>query len=361
MTPNQPNHTLDEDRWSLPGEIFRSLHQWHRILIFTLVGALVGWVLAFLIPASYKATQQVYVGINPYRSFSDVNFLAIARPRYSNIDDYKNWQMTQLDSVLYLNEILDATLENLQQEDSYWNQYNREQLSGILDVDWRTAGIWSLTATHPDPLRAEQAARAWREVAVSRVNQAIIASQQAILIDQELQSNADASLQAKSRVNLLGESKLVLQEWLKKTKTLPADQPLSPTDRAYILPLAVYPAQFSPAWSQILDDQPLQIDPVSHYREWIDRIIQQITFEEPLLSERISKLELDREKIASEYAAQFNQSLGLSANLTIEDSIELSPQAERTTGLWVLLGSLIGLLTWGVIQTISITKRLPVK
>ena len=138
--------------WSLAKELYRSFHQWPVILLFMGVGALVGWSLTFMLPANYRAVEQVYVGLNPYRAFSDANFLAVARPKYSNIDDYKNWQMSQLETVIYLDTFMDATLDRLRKQDPYWDNMDANQLFNILEADWRTAGVWSLIATHPDPL-----------------------------------------------------------------------------------------------------------------------------------------------------------------------------------------------------------------
>lgn len=344
--------------WVLPDEIYRSLHQWPIMLLFVILGALSGWGLAYMLPTQFKATQQIYVGLNPYRAFSDANFLAVARPKYSNIDDYKNWQMSQLETVIFLDDFVQATLDLLRQEEPYWENISQEELMNMLDVDWRTAGVWSLTAAHQDALRAEQAVRAWKEVAVSKVELAILAARQTFMVDQELQANTQASLQAQLRINLLEETRAALINWNQEAEQLRAQQTLSTTQRDAILAMGLYPAQFSPAWNAVLENQPTVDSRPEEYIAWSQEIINLIQFEVPLLSKRITQLDVEHEEIYERYATEAGKSLGISPNLTIEGFAEINAQPMRSTGLWILLGSLTGLIVWAIVQLIMINQRL---
>ncbi len=356
LKPSEPS--FDKEKfWSLPDEIYRSLHQWPVILAFMGLGALLGWALTFILPAEYKSVQQVYVGLNPYRAFSDAIFLAAARPAYSNIDDYKNWQMSQLETVVYLNDVAKATLDQLRQEDPYWQQVKRNQLAGMLKADWRTAGQWSLTAYHGDPQKAEQASRVWKTFVVARVEEAIAAARQTILVDQELQANKQANLQTQLRINLLEETKSALIDWQKTAEQFPQDQSLTPYQRAAILSLGVYPAEFSPAWNAILDSQPAPDASPMQYVNWSQKIIDLMQVEASHLSERITQLETDRQEIVTLFVAQSKRSLGISPNLTFEGFAEEPVRPIRSTGLWILLGCFTGLLSWGFYRLVMINQR----
>lgn len=357
MSSLQNGQLPDEEKfWSLPDEIYRSLHQWPLILAFISLGALLGWGLTFILPVDYKAVQQVYVGLNPYRAFSDANFLAVARPAYSNIDDYKNWQMSQLETVIYLDEFTQATLDLLRQEDPFWQQVDRDQLAGMLDADWRTAGVWSLAAYHRNPVRAEQAALAWREVSVARVGQAVEAARLTFMVDQELQANTHASLQAQLRLELMDESRSALATWIENAQTYPVDQPLALVQRETILALGLYPAQFSPAWNTILENQPSQSALPEAYITWCQKIVKLIEFEAPLLGKRIAQLQLDHQEMEVRYAEQAKRSLGISPNLTFESLAEEPARPIRSTGVWILLGGLAGLITWGFSRLVIINQ-----
>jgi hypothetical protein len=93
------------------------IHRWPTLIAFTLIGCLVGWGVSLFYPPFYRATASLYVGLNPYRAFNDTTFLALANPDYTNIDDYNNWQMSQLNAAIYLDEIIQTTLDRLQERD----------------------------------------------------------------------------------------------------------------------------------------------------------------------------------------------------------------------------------------------------
>ena len=75
---------------------------------------------AYLWPSYFKASREVYVGLNAYRAYSDTSFLALAKPRYANIDNYHYWQMNQLNTILSTDPLLQETLDELRTLDPYW-------------------------------------------------------------------------------------------------------------------------------------------------------------------------------------------------------------------------------------------------
>ncbi len=174
--------------WSLPEEIYRALHQWPLILAFCLVGALLGWAVSRVWPSSFRATANLYVALNPYRAYEDSRFAALADPRYSNLDDYKNWQMAQLQSVIFLDEIIEETLVKLQIKDEFWEKADSEKLRSMLSTQWRSPGTWGLVAEGNNRRNTKQAANVWSQVVLTRVPAAIRAAREAILIDEELQA-----------------------------------------------------------------------------------------------------------------------------------------------------------------------------
>ncbi len=176
------------NKWSLSEEIYRAFHRWPTLAGVILLGCLAGWLVSFLMPPYYRAITYIYVALNPYRTYSDTNFLALARPKYSNIDDYKDWQMTQLESVIYLDEFILETLDRLRETNPDWQDFTAAELREILEADWRSAGTWSLIANSPDSDLAEQASSTWSAVVVERVRVAIESARQTFVIDQDLQA-----------------------------------------------------------------------------------------------------------------------------------------------------------------------------
>ena len=160
--------SLMKKDWTIREEFYKAFHQWPSMIAFFLLGCLLGWLAYFVWPPNYQATAQISVGLNPYRTFSDTAFLALAKPKFRNLDDYKNWQMSQLETIIYTNQFIDPTLDLLRTEDPYWQAIDREELRSMLSVGWRTTGLWDLKAEHREALRATQAAESWSKVTIDR-------------------------------------------------------------------------------------------------------------------------------------------------------------------------------------------------
>lgn len=342
--------------WSLREEIYRSLHLWPVILVYIAVGCLAGLGSSYLWPSYYKSTVQVYVGLNPYRTFSDANFLALKKPRYSNIDDYKNWQMLQLESVIFLDEFIQDTLQKLQQANPAWQEVDAETLRLMLQADWRSAGTWSLSAQHGDPHMAEQAVETWSQVALQRVADAVAASVQTFQVDQELQSVADQKTAADLRQQKISLGKEALQQWLPASSKYPADQALEGEDRWEVLALVTPLADFTPAWMAILDEQPPADALAEDYRLWISSIIPLIDSELSSIQQRLVSLEEQKISLAVQYAQVADGSLSLSPNLKIEGIDQPTTHPVRPAGTLTILGAVIGLLAWVFTQLALITR-----
>jgi hypothetical protein len=343
--------------WDLRNEFYRLFHRWPAMLAFFFLGCLLGWLLAYLWPAYFKASRDVYVGLNAYRTYSDTNFLALAKPRYSNIDNYHYWQMNQLDTILVMDSLLQETLNELRDQDPYWDSLNIQDLRDLLDTDWRTAGDWSLSVSHPDQVRARQALEVWSNLAVERAQAAVRSARETFMIDQELEQIAGDLSSAQLRLQALAASLTDLQDWLEQAASLPDDQPLSPAERWRIFSAATSLAQDDPAWRVILAGQPSADAHPDAYRTWIAQVLQQLESEIDALPDRITALEEQREALKDKYTTESANSLSLSPNLEIQQIGPVSTQIIRPTATLILVGGVIGLLAWLFIELIRITRR----
>jgi hypothetical protein len=346
-------------QWLLPEAFYNSLHRWPQFVAFFLVGCLFGWVSSRLWPASYRTTTEIYVGLNPYRAYSDSNFVALAKPKYSNLDDYKNWQMAQLKSVIFLDEFIQETLSRLQREDTYWESVQTSQLRHMLVDEWRTAGTWSLVAEGVDPIRTEQASRIWGEVVVERANEAIDAARSTFMIDDELQAVISQQAQASLHQSDLMATQQALRDWVSASANSPADQLLDPMERWRLLYMSARIAQFTPAWAALLKSQPAENEPLSAYIDWIGQVSTSIESDLPVLEQQINTLQSDRERLKNEYSQVAESSLGLSPNLEIKGLDHLPTETVRPAGLLILLGGMVGALVWLLVQFAQITREGP--
>jgi hypothetical protein len=353
---SKPIRTTQFD-WRLADAFYRALHLWPMLLVFCLAGAFLGWGASRIWPPIFRTRAQVFVSLNPYRVYSDSQFLALVYPQYTNVDDYKNWQMSQLSSVLLTDTILEETLNDLRLEDSYWNDISLASLRHMLRAEWRTAGTWTLLADSNIAKRSNQAVRAWSRNAVSGVKQAIFASEQLIQVDAALQK----LINQKSDLDLLQQeyqiTQQALQDWLDSAQALPQDQPLQAAERWEILYLAGRITQFSPSWLEVMAEQPDENALPPAYSEWINRLLVAIDAETPILAEQGQYLEEQRGLLAEQYDLLQEASLGLSPNLVIKSIEKSPPEVIRPTTLMVLIGTITGFLAWLYWLFVYITRQ----
>jgi hypothetical protein len=336
--------------WYLQDELYRSFHHWPLIAIFIIAGSLIGWGSSYLWPAYSRATVEVHVGLNPYRAFSDSTFLALARPRYSNLDDFKNWQMSQLQTVIFSDDFIQATLAQLRQDNPTWNTVSTNDLRDMLSAEWRSAGRWRLTAIDQNPERAAQAAYTWANIAIPLVEQAIQQAQELFMIDYQMQVAAEEWQSLQSRASDLQIARKTLLALQKDLSLLAPQQPLEQVTRWRVLSTAAHLADFSPAWMAILETQPATDAPPAEYISWIEKVVVLIDAEVSDLLPRLPSLEQQREQLAVQYAASFKTSRGLSPNLAIEDYRKIAPRQIRAPGSSIVIGAVIGLLAWFLVQ-----------
>ena len=342
--------------WYLRDEFYRALHQWPIMMVFVILGCLAGWGASYVWPGYYRAAAQIYVGINPYRALQDARFLAVSRPKYSNVDDYKNWQMSQLEAAVFLEEVLRETLVDLQASDVYWQDLDTADLRSMLDTDWRSAGEWSLVAKHPEALRAEQLSAAWSKVAQRQsLERDRGGTRNTLMVDQEAQAVAAQLVKTQLRREQLESALNQLEAWQQSALELPAEEPVPGGMEWQLRSLASQLADFSPAWTQTLNAQPPPGSLAAAYIEWSNQVGAQIENELPTLIEQIGVLEQQRASLREQYSFESDNSLGLSPTLEILGLKNHPAQPVRPSATMILVGGMIGLLGWLLFQVIRIS------
>jgi hypothetical protein len=346
------------NKWSLSEEIYRAFHRWPTLAGVILLGCFASWLLSFLMPPYYRAITYIYVALNPYRTYSDTNFLALARPRYSNIDDYKDWQMTQLESVIYLDEFILETLERLRGMNPEWQDFSAAELREILDADWRSAGTWSLIANSPDSDLAEQASSTWSEVVGKRVKAAIEAARQTFLIDQDLQAVSEQIQENSARVNELESAQNQISTLEAELNRQEQNQPLEPYLRLQIISQITRLAEFTPAWMDLLKNQPAVDEIPTAFLSWIQQGNVMIDQEIEAKNQQILDLKQNKSDLSELYREQADASLGLSPNLEIESIEKGLAERIRPTTTFIIIGGAAAFLIWVLLQLILITRKL---
>jgi len=338
----------------LRDEIYKLFHRWHIMLVALALGSLLGWGLSFVLPTHYRADSRIYIALNPYRTYSDTIFRAIANPKYSNLDNYHYWQMSQLEAAIFLDRFIQPALERLRLMDPYWNSVSLDQFRRMLDSEWRSTGNWDLIANHSIKQHARQAATAWSEVVVEQVDLAVEAARRTFMVDQELQAVQNAKLQADLRIRDLQATQAALQDWRSEAGSLP-DEPLAHQQRWRLLALVSSPASFTPAWTALLDAQPAAEALPAEYMNWIDQIEPLLEIEIAALQDQVDLLSTRQTELTRQFTAASQESLSFSPNIEIERKQDLSVRQIRPSSTFILVGGLMGVLIWLLSQLIIIS------
>lgn len=348
---------MNRTSWRFKDELSHTLQQWHILLGLFLLGSFAGWLAADLVPASYQVSTPLYIGLETYRAYSDPAFSAYANQEYSNQDDYKNWQMSQLNELILAKDFLDETLASLQSQDPGWKEVNLIELRGMLSAEWRTAGRWNLIARHPQRDKAEQALLAWQEVVLAKTQHAILKAQEMIKVDIQLQAIRDRESQAKARYLRLQTVINQIQKYSEQLSQLPQEKPLSPDMRWQVLALPSLAADFTPAWIFLLNKVPNESAKPAEYLDWLAEC-EILSKEEgrDLLEQREvfnRQFKVEYEK----YLAALRESRGLSPNLIIEKTDprnEIQVIHNRSNAQYAFVGGLLGWIAYLIFRIIAI-------
>ena len=335
------------NQWSLRNEILTATQRWPIILAYCLAGCLIGWIVSFGWPSPHRATKELYVGLSIQRVSQDKNAVEHAGVQFYNVDDYKNWQMANLNSLIFMDDVIDETLNQLRQKDSYWQSVDRDELAGNLHAYWRNAGKWRLVAENIDPQYAIQAITVWQDVVVNKVYDAITASHETLETDRQLQSIVTAKTQALEKSASLAQIEDALIEWQQSISQLPVETSIEDTEREVLFIIANHP-ELGPSIQSVLEVFPNADASNSQYHAWLDKLFIALALENQILQEQIETLETERQKLAENYAETSQRSLGLSPDLIVDRITDDQPEQniKRPTSLLILIGGLLGLITW---------------
>ncbi len=347
------------DEPSLRDLIFSLTHRWYMIAACFLVGAFLGWGASKVLPPLYRADLDLYVGINAYRGPRDRYIVQVAQDELRNLDDYKNWQMEQLNELALTDDFLSDTLERLQARDAYWLDITVAELSAQLRGSWRNAGRWHLAAEASRPELAIQALETWAEVIDERVNEGLSHARQLVAVDASLVAAADELTDSLARFQTLSLVKSELESAWLSLEDQAADEPWTAYDRWLLLSQVARAADWHPGWGALLDAYPAPEASSDEYLLWVERALSVVDSDLGGLPERIEYLENQHQALSARYAESAEKSLGLSAAMDVTLSEEISPGVEdvRPSGTLMLVGGTLLVVAWLLIGLVRFTHR----
>ena len=344
----------------LRDEIFAAAHMWPIIAASFLAGSLIGILVSFVWPSPYRATLELIIGLDPYRVAQDNYISEFAEVPFRNADDYKYWQMQQLNALVFSDDYLDETLSRLVDIDTYWQEVSVEELREILQVYWRNAGMWRLAAEVSKSPYAEQAVETWRDVILEKTEDSIAYAREIFLLELQLQVIRESLLKVRNRLEQLSEIEEALSQIHAELEADDKSNLLNPSERWRLLSLVSQAAGMNLGWQSLLDSFPVSNDHVEDYISWVERVMIGIGVESETLSNQIESLERESVIVLAEWEDAVQDGDGLAATLTVEKIIGLDTSVRqlRPTYIAALVGGLLGLLVWGVFTLMRIQKGL---
>lgn len=321
-------------------------HRWYVIVAIFLVGSLMGWTVAQVIPTPYRASLELYVGLDPFQTQDDRNVAEFAQFEFTNPDDYKHWQMSQLSLLVLFDDVLQETLQRLQASDVYWQDKQVSDLRRSLQVYWRNAGRWRLVAEADDEIHASQLVATWCEVVVKKMGEAIEHSRQLLMLDRRLSAVEQQRLALELRSRELGEVKKALSSLRMNAQQGESFGAMDGITRWRLWSLVAQAANYKAGWQSLLARVPSPSSSFEEFDAWIEAVLALIESDLTTLQEDMKALNEEHERLLTEWRQNLLSGRGLSAALIIQKPSNAAPQVEaaRPTALMMLFGGIASLV-----------------
>jgi hypothetical protein len=342
------------NQWSLRDEILTLSHRWPVIILFCLAGGALGWGVSRVWPSPHEATAELYVAINVYRALDDRNVPI----KFNYADDYKNWQMANLNTMIYMDPVIVETLNRLRQQDPYWESVSRDDLAGMLHAYWRNAGKWRLVADNSRPKFASQAVQAWRDVILEQLSTAIQASQKTMEIDNQLRALAENQVRIISGTVGMQQASAVFKVSQQALAQQPPAQIVNEAQRQKML-LTLQNAGARAVIASLSETFPKVGSTNGQVVSWLQGAIPSLDTAIQSWQARGEELKQQQAQLSQAYADASKTSLGFSANLQVEPVSVGSPalSSSRPTATLVLVSAAIGLLAWLLAGSLYIMRK----
>lgn len=344
---------------NLGKEILRITHRWYLILLFVLVGALVGWGSSYIWSSIRRASLDLYVGLNAYRSPFDSYAVEVAGQAFRLVDDYKNWQMEQLDELVRSDSFIEEVLSRLGAEGLKWDG-SLQDFRDNSELLWRNPGKWKLVVDAKDSETAMVAVEIWGNVILEKVNEAIDHAGDVAALDIQMTSISEDKVELEQRWQNLLYIDNELADWFEDISKMEDNQTIPTLDHWNMLALVSQVVDSNPVWTRIMEDAPAAGTEARLYIEWLGAIQSMITEELEVIPDQIEYLDQSFSSVSAIYKEEISKSFGLASTLVVEKVADETPQVEiiRESADLALIGGVIGFLIWGIWEFSRISKRL---
>ena len=334
-------------QWTVRQKFLSLINRWYLILFVFILSAGVAWLGIHLWPPKHQASTTVYVGIEIKRVFDVSSMATYAKTEPFNIDDYKNWQLSQLESIARSEKVAQDTLSVLRAEDPYWKDISPQDFQALQRVDWRDVGTWRMTISSSDPDRAAQAVKAWSSEFVEYASSLISKAGTAFSLDGELRALNVQQVDLERELSEFERIEEGLTEFQSNISRMNEDQALDPLLRWELWGLATGPTDHTPLWTEVLDRFPEADERSAEYMAWIESFLVVLSTQKEISQETLVELEQKEEALTERFLQETQKSKGLSPSLYIENaSFPVSIHSVSPDALSALLGGCLGVIIY---------------
>ena len=335
------------DSWNFRDELIRSVNQWYLVLIFIVGGGLIGYLISYLVPAPYRATADLYVGIDLTRVNEMEYLIPLAKEEPLNLDDYKNWQLKQVADIFSSPSVIESTLAALRETDPDWEKNSLEKLSQAMDIYWYDTGTWQLEVVLPIEEEAVEAVQTWLDTGYQKITELLVISDSVALLDAQLVSLNAGIGQIHKRMAALDSFLSSSEDWIAILGELSPDSPLDEDTLAEFNTWILVYQDDEGDWRVPAGDYPTTGHGAGEYLSWLKGLQSTAVIEWEEAQHQITYLNTVREQVLPQYHEALDDSLGLSANLVLQPNSSLTAVDQaRSVGAATLGGGFLGLFAW---------------
>jgi hypothetical protein len=267
--------------------------------------------------------------------------------------------MEQLNTLIRADVVINDTLDELNSQATFLKPISTEEFRQMTAVFWRNPGKWSLVVEASDPGAATQAVLVWEQVGYRWVADALEHARQVVNLDIQMTQLAETRIQHELRLNRLQFVAGRLTTWREALETMPSDQAVPSLHHWNIWGSVSQAADSDPGWILILDEAPRVGSTPTSYVTWLEAVIALINQELAYLPEQIAVMDEQFSALNQQYREEAPLSFGLASTLVLERNQDTSVSLEevRPSGTLLLVGGILGFLTWALSAFRTISRR----
>jgi len=338
------------NEWKLREKLIQFTKTWPILITVLLGSGLIAWGTVHLFPPLQRATADLFIGIDITRVYDVSSLATYAKTEPFNVDDYKNWQLSQINGIATSERISNLTLEKLRDVDPYWEDVSAEEFQKSQDLFWYDVGIWRLQFQNPENEYALQGVQAWREILLQDLSRLIQESEDVLEFEGRMRASNTAISQLETRVTEMELLTVELAAIRAELASADPQQGMDDSTREDLWLLIAGTAEEDVLWEQVLDEIPERDQPHLTYILWMDYVLAAVESDLESHQAIIEALVSDHELLTENYLREIREAHGLSASLYIEEEttqpkiIETYPDTQIA-----LLSSFVSLLIYIIV------------